>query len=373
MACACTHARISGTVDAQSDSLHAAALAGKAVPVAVPDAVFLAHGTELLSLLHLSFGCRGLAAHPFNPQATPWLYLLWPFVLPLAVGVAAFGRVFTADAHTLGSLHLETWVTPAFGVQFMMKREWPRLNAHIGGAIDAADLAGVRVIGLGALNKAEAINGGGALFVLARPTLRVRVVHGNTLTAAAVLRKIPTTVKSAFLTGATSKLGRSIALYLSARGVEVLMLTGSDARYEAIVSEATCPKQRMLLRRATTVADGALCPVWIVGKQLSRRDQASAPRGTTFHQFVVPPIPESRQDCFYTDLPAFKLPPAARGFKSCESASCVHFLLSFLTQGGSPLIPNSDNAAGMRARVPRWRVVARSGGMDPPRSGRRAT
>lgn len=69
----------------------------------------------------------------------------------------------------------------------------------------------------------EALNGGGTLFVNKHPNLRVRVVHGNTLTAAVILNEIPEDVKEVFLTGATSKLGRAIALYLSQRRVRVLV------------------------------------------------------------------------------------------------------------------------------------------------------
>ena len=53
--------------------------------------------------------------------------------------------------------------------------------------------------------------------------LRIRVVHGNTLTAAVILNELPKDVKEIFLTGATSKLGRAIALYLCQRGVRVLV------------------------------------------------------------------------------------------------------------------------------------------------------
>ncbi|RRT85320.1 hypothetical protein B296_00003670 [Ensete ventricosum] len=49
----------------------------------------------------------------------------------------------------------------------------------------------------------------------------VRVVHGNTLTAAVILSEIPENVTEVFLTGATSKLGRAIALYLSRKRVRV--------------------------------------------------------------------------------------------------------------------------------------------------------
>jgi hypothetical protein len=318
-----------GTADPASDSLHASAMAGAAVPVLPADCVFLAHGTEVLSLLHLPFACRSLSAHPWAPPAL--LYLLWPLVAPLAAAVALLGRVFTADKHSLGALRLETWVTPAFGVQFFFAGQRERLNAHIRGAIADADRLGVKVIGLGALNKQEALNGGGALFVGGRDGAadpqRVRVVHGNTLTAAAVLQKIPAGTRRCLLTGATSKLGRAVALYLSAKGVEVRMLTSSTERYEAIVQEAATPVQRALLRRATSCAEGADCDVWVAGKHLNAKEQACAPPGATFHQFVVPPLREHRPDCAYTDLPAFRLPREARGFRSCEmtmARGCVH-------------------------------------------------
>jgi hypothetical protein len=69
----------------------------------------------------------------------------------------------------------------------------------------------------------EALNGGGTLFVNKHPDLRVRVVHGNTLTAAVILNEIPSNVREVFLTGATSKLGRAIALYLCRKKIRVLV------------------------------------------------------------------------------------------------------------------------------------------------------
>jgi len=143
------------------------------------------------------------------------------------------------------------------------------------------------------------------------------VVHGNTLTAAAILHKLPSGVKEIFLTGATSKLGRAIALYLAARGVRVVMYTTSTERFEKIRGEAD-EKHRGNIEQATTLEDGAGIMDWVVGKYCSAKDQSKAPKHATFHQFVVPPIPESRKDCVYTDLPAFRLPKAAKDFRSCE-------------------------------------------------------
>ena len=147
--------------------------------------------------------------------------------------------------------------------------------------------------------------------------MRVRVVHGNTLTAAAILRKIPSGVKEIFLTGSTSKLGRAIALYLSERGVRVVMYTTSTERFEKIRAEAK-PEARKLITQATTLEEGAGIKDWVIGKHCGPKDQEKAPKHATFHQFVVPPIPETRSDCVYTDLPAFRLPKEAKDFRSCE-------------------------------------------------------
>ena len=59
------------------------------------------------------------------------------------------------------------------------------------------------------------------------PDLKVRIVHGNTLTAAVILNEIPEDVTEVFLTGATSKLGRVIALYLCRKGIRVLVISRS--------------------------------------------------------------------------------------------------------------------------------------------------
>ena len=47
------------------------------------------------------------------------------------------------------------------------------------------------MVGLGALNKAEFLNAGGSVFVKEMPHLKTRVVHGNTLTTAVILRTLP--------------------------------------------------------------------------------------------------------------------------------------------------------------------------------------
>ena len=305
-----------GTADVTSDELYEKAITGKAVPVKAPDVVFMAHGTELLSVFHLPFMLRSFSARPF--VSSWWLKPFWPLCVPFVLLLRLFGKSFVADRHRLEKLNCETWVTPAWGFQFFIKSEFNHINKKIEEAILDADAAGVRVIGLGALNKNETLNGGGALFVdKLGKSLKTRVVHGNTLTAAAILKKIPSDCKEIFLTGATSKLGRAIALYCAERGIKVVMYTTSEERFEKIRSEAA-KKDQYLITQSTSLEDGAKSKDWVIGKHCGEKDQRWAPRGATFHQFVVPPIPETRGDCVYTDLPAFKLPKGAKDFRSCE-------------------------------------------------------
>jgi hypothetical protein len=276
-------------------------------------------------------------------------------------------------------MNIETWVTPAWGFQFFIRSEFKHINAKIERAILDADARGVRVLGLGALNKNEALNGGGAFFVQKheKNLKNTKVVHGNTLTAAAIIDKIPKDVKEIFLTGATSKLGRAIALYMATKkNCRVLMCTTSEERFEKIKME--CPEKfRHLLFRVnnaeekveimeenaasmkksgsflsrrgstkninnnreeeetkekndtiTNYSSGRTCRNWVVGRHCDKNEQSLAPSGTTFHQFVVPPIPETRSDCAYTDLPAFRLPEKeTKDFKTCEMTmerGCVH-------------------------------------------------
>ena len=304
-----------GTADRGSHDLYTRAITGAAAPNVAPDVVFMAHGTELLSLFHLPFALRSFSSRPF--RSAWWLQPFLPLCLPIVALLRLVGKPFVADKHRLLHLNCSTWVTPAWGFQFFLKSEHKHINRQIERAILEADRTGTKVVGLGALNKNEALNGGGQMFVDKHPDLRVRVVHGNTLTAAAILKKIPSGVKEIFLTGSTSKLGRAIALYLSERGVRVVMYTTSDERFRKIRAEASA-EARELIIQATTLEEGRAIKDWVVGKHCTGADQAKAPKGATFHQFVVPPIPETRADCVYTDLPAFALPKEAKDFRSCE-------------------------------------------------------
>ncbi|KAI4294998.1 hypothetical protein MLD38_040726 [Melastoma candidum] len=281
----------------------------------IPGFVFLAHAVDLSSSMHAPFVWRSFASLPFATRV--FLVPFWPIVFLIMLAMWAWAKTFVISFYNLrGTLH-QTWVVPRFGFQYFLPFALVGINRRIEEAILEADKLGVKVISLAALNKNEALNGGGTLFVNKHPNLRVRVVHGNTLTAAVILNDIPSDVTEVFLTGATSKLGRAIALYLSRKKVRVLMLTMSTERFEKIKKEAPADCQIYLVQ-VTKYQAARHCKTWIVGKWVTPGEQSWAPPGTHFHQFVVPPILQFRRDCKYGDLAAMSLPDDVQGLGSCE-------------------------------------------------------
>ncbi|KAF3329631.1 protein ECERIFERUM 3-like protein [Carex littledalei] len=281
----------------------------------VPDFVFLAHVIDLMQSMHVAFAFRSVSAKPCTMH-----FILLP-ILPLAfffmVVQWCLSKTYTVSFYYLrGRLH-QTWTVPRYGFHYFLPFAKDGINHQIELAILRADKIGVKVISLAALNKNEALNGGGTLFVDKHPDLRVRVVHGNTLTAAVILNEIQSNVKEVFLTGATSKLGRAIALYLCRKKIRVLMLTQSTERFRDIKKGAPQEFQNYLIQ-VTKYQAAQNCPTWLVGKWLTQREQRWAPRGTHFHQFVVPQVIRFRRDCTYGNSAAMRLPKDVQGLGSCE-------------------------------------------------------
>ncbi|XP_078438039.1 very-long-chain aldehyde decarbonylase GL1-1-like [Wolffia australiana] len=281
----------------------------------VPGFVFLLHVVDVVSSMHAPFVFRSYASYPYT---TNFLLLpFWPVAFSVMVAMWVFSKIFLVSFYKLrGGLH-QIWLVPRFGFQYFLPFAKDGINKHIELAIMRADKLGVKVLSLAALNKNESLNGGGILFVNKHPELRVRVVHGNTLTAAVILNELPKGVTEVFLTGATSKLGRAIALYLSRKKIRVLMLTMSAERFQKIQKEAP-PELQHYLVQVTKYQAARNCKTWIVGKWLGYKEQQWAPPGTHFHQFVVPPIFGFRRDCTYGKLAAVRLPDDVQGLGMCE-------------------------------------------------------
>ncbi|PIA37039.1 hypothetical protein AQUCO_03100057v1 [Aquilegia coerulea] len=304
---------LGNTLNTKSWPLHKEKSSGK--NGRIPEFVFLAHVVDMTAALHAPFVLRSFSSTAFRTRF--FLIIMWPGSFLVMLVMWVLSKTFLISHYYLRDRLHQTWAVPRFGFQYFLPFATDGINKLIEEAILRADRIGVKVISLAALNKNEALNGGGTLFVKKHPNLKVRVCHGNTLTAAVILHELPHDVKEVFLTGATSKLGRAIALYLCQRKVRVLMLTLSKERFQSIQKEA--PKEcHSFLVQVTKYQAAQNCKTWIVGKWITHREQSWAPPGTHFHQFVVPSILPFRRDCTYGELAAMKLPDDVQGLGSCE-------------------------------------------------------
>ncbi|GAB4853620.1 Very-long-chain aldehyde decarbonylase cer3 [Ancistrocladus abbreviatus] len=306
---------IGNTLNSKSWELQKQISSNAGKNVRVPDFVFLAHVVDISASVHVPFVFRSFSSYPYTTRL--FIVGCWPFAFLAMLVLWAWAKAFTVSYYMLEGKLQNTWTVPRYGFQYFLPFAKKGINRQIEQAILKADRLGVKVLSLAALNKNESLNGGGVLFVNKHPNLRVRVVHGNTLTAAVILNDIPKHVKEVFLTGATSKLGRAIALHLCRRNVRVLMLTLSTERFQKIQKEAPVECQKYLVQ-VTKYQAAKSCKTWIAGKWITPREQSWAPAGTHFHEFVVPPILHFRKDCTYGDLAAMKLPDNVQGLGNCE-------------------------------------------------------
>jgi len=257
--------------------------------------VFLAHWVEI-SNYWLWFSKSWLHDDPLRMRL---LIPFWPFAAIMSVfyfvGKKAYNVVDRFNFN--GQLRGETWLIRNFAWHFMIKSWQSKIRNRILKAVLSAQENGFQVIGLGALTKAEWLTEGGKWIVdKLGDKLRVPIVHGDTLTAAAVYRRVLelqhlyhlTENPSVFITGGTSKIGRAVALALVKSGVKVYLYTQSSERFAEIASEAT---QQDLLVHATSFKDGASCSLWITGKAESgvgKKIIANLPQGAVVLNFSVP-------------------------------------------------------------------------------------
>lgn len=283
----------------------------------VPDSVFVPHGVDFVSALHIGLIGRTFSSYP--REHSRWFALIFVPVVFVGVWVLwLWGKAYVVAQYTLHGVTQQTWSLPTIGFQYFLPNAFDKINKLLEETILEADRKGVKVITLGALNKNEAMNGGGTLFVNKLKDLKVRVCHGNTLTTAVILHELPEDVTEVFLTGSTSKIGKAIALYLCRKRVRVLMLTASEERFDAVMKEAPKDCQQYLVQ-ATKYQAGQNCKTWIIGKWAGYQAQQRAPPGTHFHQFTLPPILHFRQDCVYHDSVGIRLPEhLVQGVNTCE-------------------------------------------------------
>lgn len=279
--------------------------------------VFIAHWVENWNWL-LWF-VSDLHRHPQHVWRWIWMYPICAIMsLVYLFGKKSFNEVDSFDFN--GRLKGKTFLTRNFGWHFMLLlipvgewnptikifkdlKQWLQiqqlkllalLRNRVLEAVKAAQNE-ADVIGLGALTKAEWLTAGGKWIVdTLGDKLRVPIVHGDTLTAAAVIKMVLRLIEqkqinsSVFITGATSKIGRAVAIDLAARGVEVMMYTDSPKRFKAICAEAGEFGCNIL--KANSLGDGKDSQMWITGKAFpaGKKLMSYIPQGATVVNFSVP-------------------------------------------------------------------------------------
>lgn len=233
-----------------------------------------------------------------NPQHAGRWRMLAPFYylasIVYLVGSAAYDVVDTFKLHDAKG---ETWLIRNFAWHFL-KASWrKRIRRRILDAVLDAQRTGATVLGFGALTKAEWLTAGGKYVVdKLGPSLKIPVVHGDTLTAAVVIKQAEALIErfelkgtQVFVTGATSKIGRAIVLSLAEKGYTILMFSESRARVEEIRAEAGDAANR--IHHATRYSDGRDAKVWITGKAengAGKKILNALPSGAVVLNFSVP-------------------------------------------------------------------------------------
>ena len=303
----------------------------------VADVVFLGHPALLADAWAL-----WLLPYSLSERWRPpiWTLPLWPFHYLVGWFVCNYRRklfgdgasYFCCDDNYYGPTRMQNWVAAHFGRHFVTH---PRqVKDNIEAAARHAEQIGVKVLCLGALNKAESINGGGLGVVKALgPNRRLSVIHGNHLTAAAVLETIYQCFGDQkvrfFLTGASSKVGWAVAQALRGRhGYDVLCHSTDSGRRQFFVENG--------FKASSTLAEGsAYSKYWIVGKY-DMEVTRLIPQNATAVVFSVPHPLESRPDVrvieagtLHMDLCRLDRPRAftnklkEQEIFACHAASCV--------------------------------------------------
>jgi hypothetical protein len=262
----------------------------------VADVVFLGHPAELMDCWALWLLPYSLAERWQGPY---WAIPLWPIHYLIGWYTCNLRRrifgdkasFFCCDDVRYEGIRMQTWTASHFGRHFVTHPL--QVKQNIEAAARHAERTGVKVLCLGALNKAESINAGGLGVVKALgPESKLSVIHGNHLTAAAV---VETTLQclgekaKVFLTGASSKVGWAVAQALrDSHGYEVLCHSTDAGRRKFF--------QEQGFEAASKLSEGTkFSKLWIVGKY----DLAVPnliPQNATAVVFSVPHALGSRPD-----------------------------------------------------------------------------
>jgi len=283
---------MAGTVHSTTEALHEKVLSQEARKL---EAVFLGHGHALHSMIHLPWFSPYLATH--KHEVRWWMVPLQPLMVVWAIFCRFAFSTTCIQRYQFRGTECATWCLPVTGHFYFMQSQRKAIFEMILQAVREADDAGVKYFGLAALNKAEWINRGGTDIVAQLEKHRkIRIVHGNTLTAAAVweaLKQHCVPKDEIVFAGATSKIGRALCILLARRGNVVHMITGCQERFDKIREGAGAFGKNLVRSKTYEEAAAKKCRCWIVGKHMSEEQiRELIPLGSLIVDFAVPHVPQ---------------------------------------------------------------------------------
>lgn len=351
-------------------------------PSAFPDVVFLVHPSLLSSAFAFWFAnpkLKPIGGEPvldleneFNVtqssywRPASWMSLFDPFVWlisfvwwPLTIYCRQNAYV-VADRVSVpfdeGELRSEVWLSKTFLWQYLAPSWHGYCRSVVLEAVRQARDRRVKVVGLGALNKAHFLNHNGADVVAAlaieskNSDKNICVVNGNTLTAAVAVDYITRYLeghvsKYVILTGATSCVGKAVVAQLLVKAPDIILVcvSTSSERIESIRSESGFRSARVEHGgSALDAAERFPDALWVVGKA-SVDVITCIPYAATAMVFGVPnPLVgrdglSTRPDLRIFDIGVLEVPPSLlhRCFNvllprnliySCHAAAIVHCL-----------------------------------------------
>lgn len=320
----------------------------KSMRQSIPDVVFLAHPMQLSSAFSL-WADKGSNKETYwraswwmeNIVVSSMVFFISIVVYPISTLCFKCSPVVIVDksAHLFQKTKLpattegegdvlpssvitrsEVWFAKSFGWQYITASPFWQGYARetvVRSALRAQN-QGVKVLGLGALNKAHWLNNGGEDLVtdlerrspegyilspldvelgLLKPESsmnKIKIVHGNTLTAAVVCYQLrvllsehfalqkaphrnslePYTALTVIIIGATSKIGRAVALSMAATEyVRVICVGCKSRRLDSIIEEGRLAvlstgkgSQIISCTDVLTACESAVDAVWLLGK-----------------------------------------------------------------------------------------------------------
>ncbi|XP_047153840.1 very-long-chain aldehyde decarbonylase CER1-like [Vigna umbellata] len=299
---------IYGTIDKNSDQLHDSALKREEE---TPDVVHLTHLTTPKSIYHLRLGFSSLASKPYQPKW--YLFFMWPLTAFSMILTWICGRTFIVEENRLDKLKLQTWAIPKYNFQYYLQSQKLSINRMIEKAILDADKKGVKVLSLGLMNQGEELNIYGGLYVSKHPKLKVKVVDGSSLAVAVVLNSIPKGTTQVLLRGKLTKVACALAFKLCHQGIKVATMHKDDyVRLKNLLDRSATNLTNLIIEKSCTQK------IWLVGDELTQKEQLHAPKGTLFIPYSQFPPKRYRKDCSYHCTPAMLIPSCVENVHSCE-------------------------------------------------------